>query len=656
MNVYHVRKLFSVFFLCCFIFLFTSISVSASTITYSDNLLAGYYVNSTVSTRLGNVATHYLEQAKTIRNDVHYSQQVNVLLQPCNSNSKLITWAVKNTDGSGFVRKTIGQIAQDYEKNHPGWKVLGGINADQYYFALGERGHENGSDYFMPQPYGPFIADGEKWFSISAKPYGGNGTYIAGILNDGSQDQIIQGFTNWNNTSTSKVKIAGLYLSIMDEDNNVLSKHLIDKINETPLEGENALYSAYVNNVLGEIPSMSVTGNHLFVVQDAEQAYMSNSKTYTYKALYDQKLLENAQNAFFGKGTISALSSSVSIGKGQFAISVNNPELLSELAVGKRIIVQFEYEGPMNDVESATAYHTVMRSNNKDVESTNSYNTQSYPRSVFGRTASGTMVLVTVDGKQPVIGMNGTNQNETNALLKHYGVVEAYQMDGGGSVTMVIRDGSNFKVVNSPADGSTRSVLTGMFFVTRDVQVEGKQIAATETSVSINTKITKTFERTISNVFVSLNGTQYPTSAGNVTIEGLEAGKSYEYDIYVEDENGISKTDFGGIVQTQLLLPIFLNCDFTTIENKTQFHPQFINGDAILEVVLIVNDVEYDLLDVETFIENFSENQTISLRYSAKLSEFVTITKEVVFPLYQSTVMLNDVILTIDDFLIKIYN
>ncbi|MGD9605286.1 MAG: phosphodiester glycosidase family protein [Bacilli bacterium] len=649
-----IRIILSVLFLFLILFLGSSVSINASTITYSDNQLAGYYVTETTAKRLGNVATHYLDQGKTMKNDIHYQQQVNVLIQPCNNNSKLVTWAVKNSDGSGFVRKTVAQIATDYELNHPGWKVLGATNADQYYFAIGEKGHENGSDYFIPQPYGPLIADGEKWFSISAKPYGGNGTYIAGFLNNGTQDQILEGYTNWDNQSSLRVRLSSLYLSIIDENNQVIAKHLINKVNETPNEGESSLFTPYYTGTL-TMPPLSVTGDHLFVVSNAEQAYMSNSVTYTYKSIYDQKLLANAQNAFFGKGTIDQINQSTSLTKGQFAISVNNASLLADLAIGKNILVQYEYEGPMNEVESATAYHTRMRSNNQDLSSSSSYNAVAYPRSVFGRTSSGAMALVTVDGKQASTGKTGTNQDETNAILKHYGIVEAYQVDGGGSVTMVVRDNGTFKVVNSPADGSARSVLSAMLLITRDVQLTTKQTASTETSVTINVKIANTFERNITNMIVKMNNESYPVVDGYVTVDNLEKGNTYSYDVYVQDEKGVSKTDFGGSVITQKGEPQFYFCELKESEQGVTFVPHFDNASAILSLTLIYEGNEYDLLDPNLIINDFDESKVASIEYSVALSEFLTITKEVQFPYYRSTVIFDSSNKLSLDFIVNLY-
>lgn len=655
LKFFKFRIIQSVLFLCLSFAFVSTMFVDASTITYSDNQLAGYYVNETQVKRIGNVASHYLDQGKTIQNETHYPQQVNVLMQPCNNNSKLVTWAVKNSDGSGFVRKTVSQIASDYELNHPGWKVLGASNADQYYFVLGEKGHENGSDYFMPQPYGPFIADGENLFSISAKPYGGNGTYIAGFLNNGSTDQIMEGYTNWNNQSPLRVRISGLYLSIIDEDNQVVSKHLINKINENPGEGESSLFSPYYTGT-STMPSLSVSGDNLFVVSNAEQAYMSNSLTYTYKALYDQKLSENAQNAFFGKGTIDQITNSFTLNKGQFAISVNNSTLLSELAIGKRLIVQYEYEGLMNDVESATAYHTPMRANNQDLGSSSSYNTVAYPRSVFGRTSSGAMALVTIDGKQASTGKTGTNQNETNAILKHYGIVEAYQVDGGGSVTMVVRDNGSFKVVNSPADGSPRSVLTAMLFITRDVIVSTKQIAATPSSVTISSKVSNTFERTINRIIVKMDGIDYPVVNNEVTIEGLEKNKTYNYQIFVEDSQGVFKTDFKGSVKTQAQEPQFLYCEMLNDETGTMFLPHFNDQTTITALTLIYNGMEFDLLDPTLNLQNFVVNDETFIYYEATLSEFTISTNQVQFPFYRSTVLFGDLFTNQNNYFTDLYN
>ena len=70
-----------------------------------------------------------------------------------------------------------------------------------------------------------------------------------------------------------------------------------------------------------------------------------------------------------------------------------------------------------------------------------------HPRTAVGVRADGRILLVTVDGRQPEKSV-GMTIAEIADLLIGLGAVEAINMDGGGSTTMVI-DG---KVVNSPSD------------------------------------------------------------------------------------------------------------------------------------------------------------------------------------------------------------
>ena len=70
-----------------------------------------------------------------------------------------------------------------------------------------------------------------------------------------------------------------------------------------------------------------------------------------------------------------------------------------------------------------------------------------HPRTAAGIRADGGLVLVTVDGRQPVRSV-GMSIAELEALMIEFGSVEAINLDGGGSTTMVVRG----KVVNSPSD------------------------------------------------------------------------------------------------------------------------------------------------------------------------------------------------------------
>ena len=61
--------------------------------------------------------------AKTTRDVFNYTLKQT-------SDTKLASWTYSNPDK--FVLKNLIEIAEDYERNHPGWIVLGGVNAEGY--------------------------------------------------------------------------------------------------------------------------------------------------------------------------------------------------------------------------------------------------------------------------------------------------------------------------------------------------------------------------------------------------------------------------------------------------------------------------------------------------------------------------------------------
>jgi hypothetical protein len=74
-----------------------------------------------------------------------------------------------------------------------------------------------------------------------------------------------------------------------------------------------------------------------------------------------------------------------------------------------------------------------------------------HPRTAAGVRADGTLVFVTVDGRQPEASV-GMSIPELTDLMLELGCVSAMNLDGGGSTTMVI----NGQIVNSPSGSSPR--------------------------------------------------------------------------------------------------------------------------------------------------------------------------------------------------------
>ena len=74
-------------------------------------------------------------------------------------------------------------------------------------------------------------------------------------------------------------------------------------------------------------------------------------------------------------------------------------------------------------------------------------------------------IIVTVNGRNPGISV-GMTLEELAELMIELGAVDAMNLDGGGSTTMVIRD----MVLNIPSDGIERSVSNAIIVTTPETR------------------------------------------------------------------------------------------------------------------------------------------------------------------------------------------
>lgn len=80
------------------------------------------------------------------------------------------------------------------------------------------------------------------------------------------------------------------------------------------------------------------------------------------------------------------------------------------------------------------------------------------PRTAIGWTANGRILLVVVDGRRAKRWSVGASLGEMARIMRDLGAVQALNLDGGGSSTMVVLD----KVVNKPSDNAERRVTTAV--------------------------------------------------------------------------------------------------------------------------------------------------------------------------------------------------
>lgn len=580
-----------------FLLTISSLTINANSKSYSDDNSASWQVNEKTVNNIGNL-THTLMYGTSTdtTQQTQGNQKVNVFeMKTDGINSKLVSWAMQTGKGS-YARNGLSIIAEDYEEKHPGWIVVAGINGDQYYTKYGSGLGADGSFYYPNQPYYPMIIDGERRFPVT--PTGNSASNYVGIANNNSNDSFVPA------SQLSNVKI-----EVLNESDEVIYIHDVNKINESPNEGETSVWFAHPSTESNyDYVTYDVSSDKdLYVIEMADLAYMNNSRTFTNIGGID---------SLFGRGTITLLTKNQTIDKWQIAIDTNDNTLRSNLSLNTKVRIQYYYENEeMNKVESSFGYHSAQRENNIDIKTKADYDARRYNRSIFGKKADGTYVLMTVAKGT----YSGTTQDESNAILKQFGVTDAYQQDGGGSVTAIVRNEyGTFDIVNESSDSGVkqRSILSGCFFVIRDPGYISYQKDSTRTSITI-TKTNNYNDEYISNVVATINGKEYKLENDNLTIEGLEDDTEYKinltYDVKINNQTVKGYHQIIGHTDS-FSIPSHGVKEQNITANQVEFIRNSTVDDEYIYVKLKLNDQEYDLLEENKPV--IIKNLTPSTRYN----------------------------------------
>ena len=531
-----MKKVLNLFFSFLLILVLNVLPVNAVTngeTYWDDNKQYNFTSNVVEEKELAYETTFIHDAGSSVRSGTTFNHDVYIMMQKSNASEgvKVVTWGGYNENHSvstALPRMTLAKIAEDYELNHPGWKVIGGINADQYCWGYGSES-ASGYDLLENRPYYTMKADGENWFSHHFM--GGNSTNLVGFLNDGDKQLV------YNPSAAGSDPV--FKLNLYDENNNFIAKYDVNDLNpKSKVNGEYTYVYALTDtgnkttNLSRNNESKSVdisSTNDLYIISDADKTWVSNSVDYSYfKGT-------GARNSFFGKGKIDAVSKSVTLDATQFAIETTNQELLSKIKQGCYVVCQYEIYGGYEDCEAAIGWHTVQRLDGKDQNVSNSYNNRGYPRSVFGVTSDGKVAFITGNGTSK----SGLYAQEINAVCKAYDIKTAFQMDGGGSVTMIMRNSKGgFDTVNKPSDGSDRSIYNGLFFVVKDVEAEITPTEITQTSLELDINVLDYGqEGNISNTYVNIYGKtksgkdfskQVEVTDGKVKFDELDSNTEYQ--------------------------------------------------------------------------------------------------------------------------------
>lgn len=500
--------------------------------------------------------------------NVPYSQQINMLSFNTSEELKIVPYAVLS--GSDWKLSKIVAAAQDYEKNNPGYRVIGGINGDFFNTSV---------------PFGSTgvtVGDGEYYSSYNGHP-------TIGIKNDGSFNQLF----------TLKNRSMQYTLTVYDENNNEIYKTFIDKINDEPSENEISLYflQRKAPDQLAYWSEQSVS--NAWLVKNADKAVTTKI------------------DSFYGKGLISEYvegTFTFTGGKAEFAIKSNNTFIDSYLKSGALIRVQKEYtseeaKGCVNFIGSQSQYYVNGEFVNGEGNVTQ-IKTRC-PRTVLGIKQDGTVMMFVIDGRQYKDGYHGMGSCELSALAKYYGLVNAWNLDGGGSSTLIIRKQdtftpsktfnnggtSNWWVVNSPSDGWERSDANCLLLVAKVPDIELKTTKKTATSLTLSVTNIEELGK-YKDLYILVDGKYKQLVNGSIEITDLEADKIYSFSIYSKVNSKYNYLFTKYTDKTALERPSVKNVNYSVVIKNGDLNFQvsisFLNNESIKDYKIIINGKEYN--------------------------------------------------------------
>lgn len=111
----------------------------------------------------------------------------------------------------------------------------------------------------------------------------------------------------------------------------------------------------------------------------------------------------------------------------------------------------FKQDQPHNGV----SFLPILLKDGKKQEIPRSWQNRRQPRTIMGVLKNGDVLFLVIDGRQSNWS-KGITLEEAQSFLQQIGCIDAYNLDGGGSTTMVY----NNKIINRPSEGKERPVTT----------------------------------------------------------------------------------------------------------------------------------------------------------------------------------------------------
>lgn len=432
-------------------------------------------------------------QASKLSNHVTTWIEPNISIQ--DSDLRVVSYSAGSS--THWQGKKPTELAKIYEKENPGWIVIGGINGDFFHI------QEN------CEPLGTFMQETDFY-----KPFDNNewGHTAIGFDNDG---MVTTGIVETSKYEKLQVLKNDAYESIAD----------IKKIDSSISDTGVSLFTRYS---LTNAPYKAVD------VKDQELT-VDFTNTTVVKVKYETQRLDRRTKKVFVKGVVVGIEE----GNGKYKIDdaegisylVAKDNSLATLTVGDEVRCQMELTGKWENVTNIiSAYnHVLSNYNYVDYENITDVNRDYVNcmknRTLMGFKEDGTPIMMVVEK-----GAYGASYEECGEILKAAGCKEGYLFDGGGSSCIFTRnEDGNFVTLNKQEDGTERSDGNAVFFVMRDpgFKVSTKDTTRTSTKVILE-KTNNQVYSSLTNIYILVNDKKIPYQEGGIVIDKLNESTTYQ--------------------------------------------------------------------------------------------------------------------------------
>jgi len=382
-----------------------------------------------------------------------------------------------------YGMRQLHSMAVAVDNRYPHYKVLGGINGDFYNMTIGI-------------PVEVYIRNGE-----NVSPGLGYNRDVIGFKEDGT---VVFG----------RPCIGGFEIRIYDSAGRERINLPVARINKLPFDDREV--TVFFQDHTVAIPS-----------------------GYTKTIINATEIKRDAYNTrYFGKGGVgNKTTAAYTVPTNKFIVVSDNPYVRDMMQTGDTVLVQQKIGCSFEGVRWAIGTWEKLVENSQALTNIpqGTAITTKNPRTAIGVREDHTVFFVTVDGRLSSSGMDGVTLYELASLMEYFGAKTAYNLDGGGSTSMVVRNASNtFTYTNVVTNSTARSLSNGIFFVRGTAPEVPPVLPIPDLSVPLETPknlhidsgLMLRWDNVASRIafIVSVDGEEYPTASRALPVGNFEPG------------------------------------------------------------------------------------------------------------------------------------